>query len=85
MWTEMTIKLKEAGKRMRGITLPTALLLNRLSAARLHKRFSGQTPALTPADMTVLMKEIKRLKKMHRRLCLLEAQTREGDYILIEL
>ena len=80
----MRIIIRSQGFKL-WIPVPTGLLFSDLTAAFLPKIMEQNGMTITPEQARKLMRGIRKCKRRHRGLTLVEAQTANGDYVEIKL
>lgn len=81
--------LIRANHRSICLAIPTGLILNPLAlriGTQLGRRHCNvQIPTIPPASVKCLARELKRLKRRSGPLTLVEAQTANGETVIIQL
>ena len=67
------------------IPVPAGLLFSDLTAAFLPRIMAQNGVTITKEQAVTLMRGIRKCKRRHRGLTLVEAQTANGDYVEIKL
>ena len=67
------------------LPVPTGLLFSDLTAAFLPRIMAQNGVTITKEQAVTLMRGIRKCKRRHRGLTLVEAQTANGDYVEIKL
>lgn len=71
-----------SGKRIR-LSLPSGLVLNRLSASILSARLKKTSISLSAKQLHILFRAIKSYKASHPQWMLIEAESQGGDVVEI--
>ncbi len=76
-----------SGKKGFQLILPTSLFLNRFAAAIVVKMMKSKYPSLkiNTKDLNKLVTAIKRYKRKHKRLEIVDIRSNNGDKVLIRL
>jgi len=86
----MRIEIKSAGKKAIKLRIPTALLFNNLTAKialeslKEHIKVE-ENPSLSPEDIKLIIKELRRMKEKYPKLQLVDIESAEGDIVKIIL
>lgn len=85
----MRIYVREQEGKKINIAIPTGMVLNRLTAGVVKKCIARYDKSdnvnINSSDINILFKEIKKFKRKHPKMPLVEVESKNGDRVHIKL
>ncbi len=81
----MRIKVSDGKKFRMDLPLPSGLVLNRVGAVFLCRELNEEGVHISTGQMMDVIRAIKAYKKAHPEWCLVEVQSKAGEYVMVKL